>query len=78
MLYFSHNQLFMKAKRWKRNRHIWHYILKGYAIIFDFTGHQARRMFPDDFGYGDDTITASWKSVGDQIRKSMQDYSFER
>ena len=54
---------------------MWHYFLIGYATIFDFTGHQARRMFPDAFGYGENTVTVSWKSVGDQIRKSMENYS---
>jgi len=65
----------MKPKDRKRSRHVWHYFLIGYATIFDFTGHQARRMFPDAFGYGENTVTVSWKSVGDQIRKSMENYS---
>jgi hypothetical protein len=65
----------MKVKGRKKNRHLWNNFLKGFATIFDFTGHQVRRMFPDAFGYGEDTVTVSWKSVGEQIRKSMQDYS---
>ncbi len=65
----------MKTNSIKSKSRLWSSFLNGYATIFDFTGHQARRMFPNAFGYGDDTVTVSWKSIGDQIRESMQDYS---
>ena len=46
-------------------------ILIGVSLSADFTGQQAKKLFPEAFGQGDDTLSSAWKDVGRYIRQAL-------